>query len=434
MKNAYAELKALRQSWDRVRKERPGEADFGQFGFPDANASDFDKVLEQWDGALAATSGATRPVNAPEEKVVELIVVRALREAKTQVDAASGNGMAWMIQSSPFLQRIGEAQVAMAPVIERRFRVRKEVVQFAQSQMIGNIVAVERAAPIAQSLVDTQKSIEDQAESVAESLTQATAAKEKAVDEAGLVTQSLEHVRALASQGDEAKPGFDTTVADATRLLGEATKALEEVGAFRESADQTLGEGKTLIAQANEKLRKALADITRQALSDSFAAKAHSLGWERRGWMGGFLIAIAWLGWVAFHVAALPPSGGPSTGAISPSLWTNLLRAIPFVLPGVWLGWLSAKNAGLTARVQQDYAYKVATALAFQGYKNEVEALKDEALAKQLMEIAIRNFGENPIRIYEGRTEEGHPLEQLKSIFKDKSIIDFIKTLKSLAG
>lgn len=432
MKNAYAELKALRQSWDRVRKERPGEADFSQFGFPDANASDFDKLLEQWDGALAATSGATRPVNAPEEKVVELIVVRALREAKTQVDAASANGLAWMIQSSPFLQRIGDAQVAMAPVIERRFRVRKEVVLFAQSQLNGDIVAVERAAPIAQSLVDAQKSIEGQAESVAESLTQATAAKEKAVDEAGQVTQSLEHVRALASQVDDAKPGFDATVADATRLLSEATEALEAAGAFRKSADRTLSEGENLIAQANEKLKKALADITRQALSDSFAAKARSLGWERRGWMTGFLIAIGWLGWVAFHVAALP-SGGAETTVSSPSLWTNLLRAIPFVLPGVWLGWLSAKNAGLTARVQQDYAYKVATALAFQGYKNEVDALKDEALAKQLMEIAIRNFGENPIRIYEGRTEEGHPLEQLKSIFKDKNIIDLIKVLKPLA-
>ena len=94
------------------------------------------------------------------------------------------------------------------------------------------------------------------------------------------------------------------------------------------------------------------------------------------------------------------------------------------------MGWFAARNAGLTARIQQDYAYKVATAQAYEGHKKEVHQAGNEKLAAQLMEATIRNFGDNPIRLYDGKGMEGHPLESLKSLFADKDYVD--KVLKLL--
>lgn len=437
MKNAYAELKSLRQSWDTARASRPSEADFGSFGFKDANASDFDDVFEGWDKALSAAASSTKPANASEEKVVELIIIRALREAKAQVDAAASNGFGWLLQSSVFLQKIGEAQVAMAPVIEKRFRLRKEVVQFAQDQLTNDITSVEQAAPLALTLVEAQRTIEKQSESVVASLDEAVAAKDKVELEAASVKEKLEHVSQLAQQVSDAKVGFDAAVNDATTLLGTAETTLKAVEDSRKSADQKVSQSAELLAQANEKLSKALADINRQALADSFAHKARNLGIERIGWVIGFVAAIVWLVWVAFHMTDLPTSGssiGTAKDQVILPMWAHLVGSIPFVLPGIWLGWLSAKNAGLTGRVQQDYHYKVATALAYQGYKNEVVGLGDDALTKQLMEIAIRNFGDNPIRIYDGKDEAGHPIEAMKSLFQDEGLskkwIEFVKAMK----
>ena len=105
---------------------------------------------------------------------------------------------------------------------------------------------------------------------------------------------------------------------------------------------------------------------------------------------------------------------------------------LPLLAPGIWLGWFAAKNASLTARIQQDYTYKVATAQSFEAYKKEVEATGDKALEKQLLETTIRNFGDNPIRIYDGKGAEGHPLEALKSVLDDKQFERLLALLKSV--
>ncbi len=64
----------------------------------------------------------------------------------------------------------------------------------------------------------------------------------------------------------------------------------------------------------------------------------------------------------------------------------------------------------------------------------EVAAAKDDDLSKQLLETAVHNFGENPIRLYDKHKDEHVlPVEAFLAKVKDDGtwgrLIDLIKAL-----
>lgn len=100
----------------------------------------------------------------------------------------------------------------------------------------------------------------------------------------------------------------------------------------------------------------------------------------------------------------------------APILQDGELKELPFrlalVSPFIWLGWFSAKQYGYTARLREDYAYKEASAMSFEGYKREAGESSAEMLEK-LLEVSINNFSDNPIRIYSGTGNHASPLNEL---------------------
>lgn len=99
--------------------------------------------------------------------------------------------------------------------------------------------------------------------------------------------------------------------------------------------------------------------------------------------------------------------------------------------PFVWLGWFSARQYGYTSRLREDYAYKEASAKSFEGYKREAKEVDQEMLQK-LLEQAIKNFGDNPIRIYDGHENHGSPFHEFfEKILKDEKAMNQLKDLIS---
>lgn len=440
VKSAYSELKIVRSAWQTTSKAKPNELDFSVFGYAEISATDFDGLFDQWDVALAGTLDATSSASTANEKVMDLVAVRAFRDIRAQVEAAQGNGFSWLLNSSPFLQKISEAQAALMPVIEKRVFVRKELIKLSKSNLNGAITAVENAAPLAQEIAKTHADMTLKAGAFNELVTDSNGVKEKVDADAAAVEAQLKTIRDLASQAGTSKQGFDETVTQSTTLLEEVQLLLGQAQETRETVDKAILHTHIQTEATDKRLAKALADINRQALAESFSHRAKMLGRERLGWLVTFGVSIAWIVFVGYEFAN--PSAKTllnevvSNGAnlASVPMWSGLLKALPFELPAIWLGWLAAKNAGMTGRVQQDYNYKVATAYAFQGYKKEVEGEVDKELLGKLKGIAIRNFGENPIRIYEGKDEHGHPLEALRAMFADEKIYKKFLELAKAAG
>jgi len=98
--------------------------------------------------------------------------------------------------------------------------------------------------------------------------------------------------------------------------------------------------------------------------------------------------------------------------------WNELINKVSLVLPLIWLAWFAAKRLNVLSKLETDYQFKEATAKTFESYKNEIEALKDDELKKQLLSTVIRNFGDNPVRLFDPKDDKGHTTEELLELAK----------------
>ena len=438
MKNANTECQQLVARWKSLEQNRPAEMDFTPFGYPTVKGSHFQNVFTRWSETIAASIIKTKSNNEDEGQVADAVLTRLFRDLKAQVDAAHSNGVGWLLSSSTFLQLVAEIQAFMTQYVERRISLRKELLKFAETQLSSELLTVEKAAPLAQTIISQQTQIKQDAEVVE----QVKVASEAIQGELETLKSSAEtDIAELKKHWEESNAEISQHSNDAIATKAElqavndelretltATKAvLKAIEAQGEKSDASIKTGEALIAQTNEKLTKALSDINRQALAGAFDARAKECNLERITWVLLFLLAIALLLFFGVYLT----KGLDPTAAFN---YNNLLRSLPFVAPTIWLGWLSARQAGLLGRIHQDYAYKAATAVAFEGYKKEVEASADPALKTQLLEMTVRTFGENPIRIFSKSDDHVLPIEQLIATVKDDStwtrVIDLLKALK----
>ena len=436
MKNANTECQQLLVRWKSLEQTRPTEMDFTPFGYPTIKGSHFHNVFLCWAETLEATASKTKSNNEDENQVADAVLTRLFRDIKTHIDGAHGNGIGWLLPSTPFLQLVAEIQAFITPYVERRISFRKELFRFAETRLSTELLTVEKAAPLAETIISQQTQIKQDAESVEQAKEASEAIRgELAIHKSSAETGIAELKKHWEESNAEISQHARDSIASKAELQAindelqktltatkDVLKVVQEQG---EKSDASIKTGEGLIAQANQKLTKAIADINRQALAGAFDAQAQKINSERKIWVGLFLAAIAWLLGVGWYL----------TKDLDPKAifdYHNLFRALPFVAPAIWLGWLSARQAGLLARIHQDYAYKAATAVAFEGYKKE--AATDEALSRQLLETTIRNFGENPIRIYSKSDDHVMPIEQLIATVKDDStwtrLMDLLKALK----
>ena len=116
---------------------------------------------------------------------------------------------------------------------------------------------------------------------------------------------------------------------------------------------------------------------------------------------------------------------------LATSDWAQLPVRLALTAPLIWLGWFSAKQYGYTTRLMEDYAYKEASAKSFEGYKREAGEVDPEML-KNLLDTAIKNLGDNPIRIYSGHENHASPLQELlEKSLKNEKAMDLLKALIS---
>ncbi|EIL89459.1 hypothetical protein UU7_16807 [Rhodanobacter spathiphylli B39] len=172
-------------------------------------------------------------------------------------------------------------------------------------------------------------------------------------------------------------------------------------------------------------LQAALIDARKQGLAGAFTDRGAQVKSERRTWGIVFSGAV-----VVLLVLALAFVSDLTTFTYE-ALIVNLLRRLAVAGPMIWVGWYAAKQIGRLGRVQEDYEYKAATALAFQSYKAEVASVGDGALTAELLQRAIATFGENPVRLY--GTEHHDPVSPVSELLKQIDKDETFKLLKKFS-
>ena len=107
-------------------------------------------------------------------------------------------------------------------------------------------------------------------------------------------------------------------------------------------------------------------------------------------------------------------------------IWGVIVRLL-LSGPIIWLTWFSVKQFNNNVALIEDYAFKEASALAFVGYKNDMQT--NDAMVQLLSESAIKNFSYAPSRLISSN-DPASPLHDLfESAMKDKGIFDRLMEL-----
>lgn len=161
-----------------------------------------------------------------------------------------------------------------------------------------------------------------------------------------------------------------------------------------------------------DEIRQTLEGANRAGMAASFKARKDELRGQQVTWQVVFIAAIVLIV-VAVWKFVLP------TITADTRRWTELIAELGVVSPLIWLGWLAAKQYGYTSKIREDYAFKSAAAMAYEGHKKAArEADKD--LERVLLEFSLFNMSQNPIRLYGTSDVHGTPLHEVAAQLLDK--------------
>ena len=226
--------------------------------------------------------------------------------------------------------------------------------------------------------------------------------------------------------------------------LPELHKTADEVDSLKsrsaELLKEMLGNSTSLEAKKNEiigqcedvltRAEESLAAAARTGLAASFSKRSLEYDWPRRGWFVVFISSL--IGLVLISINFIYPTLNTLNGV---DRLVHLITEIPLTLPFVWLSWFSALRFSQLGRFKEDYKFKVAAALALDGYRKQAEDISP-ALLEKLLDIAITNFGENPLRLMNrDSAKDAHPLAGLLDEKLIKEVfVSAIKTSNKTTG
>jgi hypothetical protein len=205
-------------------------------------------------------------------------------------------------------------------------------------------------------------------------------------------------------------------------MVAEFNKMTEELAANKKSQKEMFDE----FDNYRNKIDGLLGDANRTGMAASFTNRRLWLIAPIVGWLAVFGFSIFGLWYIGDeHIA-------PILKTNSAILWEQLPLRLALTAPLIWLGWFSARQYGFTSRLREDYAYKEASSKSFEGYKREAKEVEPEML-KKLLEQAIQNLGDNPIRIYEGKNNHSSPTHELfDNLMKDDKAFGRFKEFFSI--
>ncbi|HDI3168855.1 TPA: hypothetical protein PMB26_000646 [Vibrio cholerae] len=148
------------------------------------------------------------------------------------------------------------------------------------------------------------------------------------------------------------------------------------------------------IKTQQESIQLIIDDANRASMAGSFLKRKNELEspikWSSRIMNGSLMIA-------AGISALLLKSSGLFEGTFD---YISFLFKIPVIAPFIWIAWSNSQRNNYLVRIQEDYAFKYASAMAFEGYRKQAQET-DENLEHRLLELSIENMGMNPIRLFD---------------------------------
>lgn len=150
----------------------------------------------------------------------------------------------------------------------------------------------------------------------------------------------------------------------------------------------------TLFKKQEQEIQNIIEDANRASMAGAFKKQADDINTKMQ-WTDAFLI-ISLLGIVGISYWGF----SSSFNAENSLMWSQFLAKSAIGLPLLIVAWIKARERAYLFRLREDYAYKYSSAMAFEGYKKQIQE-QDPEMQKQLLQIALDNLGDKPTKVFE---------------------------------
>ena len=428
MSSTNTAFQAFLTGWETLKKAREGEHDFGPHGAPNLSFTVLDQLFERWGQAIGTLEAKGAWESSPEAAIADAPLAAAIADLAGQVGNAVPNGIGWLI-ATQFIQKLHDVQTQLSNLTLRRISLSREVAKELSSRGLGEIEQVVHASAAAKNVLKLSASATLEAATIAAAATTASETL-SSLEVASNKTIELEAAAKINETSiQETKVRVEGSADSLATLIASTEAGISGLKQNIASATQQVEETRAFSASTYQDVEKALKAVRAQGLAGAFSSRSRKLSVQRWTWTIVFIAAIGVLAVLSFQFALALED------LTYENLLVSLVRKLALAAPTVWLGWYAAKQTGRIARVQEDYEYKAASALAYQAYRDEAKVVGDPELQKQLLSTAISTFGDNPVRLYsDSHTDTVSPMEEaLRKMSPDK-LAEVLASLVKLKG
>lgn len=189
-----------------------------------------------------------------------------------------------------------------------------------------------------------------------------------------------------------------------------------------ESINNTSKELGDKMTNQQSEIERILEDTNRASMAGSFKGRKEELDKPIRYSNWVMIVSLVIVGLISAWLAL---SSGLGKGDFN---ITEFLVKLPIVAPFIFLAWTSNIRNNHLIRIKEDYAFKYAAAMAYEGYRKQVQGV-DKNLEMRLLELSIEHMGLNPIRLFDKNIKTS-PINDVAKELKDTvgTIVDIKNT------
>jgi len=271
---------------------------------------------------------------------------------------------------------------------------------------------VEKLNEIFTGATTTAESLSKQNGEASQKLTEIGALLTASTNQKKKIDQAVINIGKIEEKMESIKSDAVQTLSQATILKTEAEKLHESLKKDREFFDQSLNSLQVSITMNDthqKQIQETIENANRLGMAASFKKRKDELKVPYWGWAATTLLTITGLIVSSYFILKELKENNYS--------YEFILVRLPIIGAFIWLGWFCAKQFGFVSRIREDYSYKFAVSMAFEGYKNATKEV-DEAMLGNLLALTLDNISTSPLNIYDSTTNHGTPFNEVMAGWK----------------
>lgn len=233
----------------------------------------------------------------------------------------------------------------------------------------------------------------------------------------------------LLSAIEECKNNLDTLQNSAKNIIDYYKVDIDTTRLEIEKRNGEIEESQRVIESCIARANGMLEKTSQAGMASAFQRRYNALWWPVIFWALAFfacLVGITPFGH-DFIKKIIIFSSGADVKAIAENnaSWLGILSSLALSFPFVWGAWFSAKQYSHASQLRVDYAYKVAIAMTYHGFKGEAGNV-DDKMSEKLLDSIVSQFSENPVRLYQNSSDASI----IEAVLKNDKLSDILNVIK----